>query len=118
MKNVNMERAIVALTEYPTVTAAAEATNLSRRCLYNYLSDSDFRTALKHQREAQALERAEALSAAREAATTAIIEMLNDKSTPPAARLVAAKTLLAAADEADKQVTSILNSRDFDSSWG
>lgn len=114
----NRERALRAMLENPTITASAKACGLSRQQLYNYLADKPFRDALKRQREAQALERAEALSAAREAALKALTGAMNDKDTPAAARVLAAKEVLKQAAEADAAVAAIINSADyFESSW-
>lgn len=111
----NKTRALQAMLECPTITAAAKAADLSRQQLYNYLADKSFRDALRRQREAQALERAEALSAARETALKTLTSSMQDKDTPAAARILAAKEVLKQAAEADAAVTAILNTSDFES---
>lgn len=113
----NKTQALRAMLENPTITAAAKACGLSRQQLYNYLADKPFRDALKRQREAQALERAEALSAARETALKTLTSSMQDKDTPAAARILAAKEVLKQAAEADTAVTAIINSADFESGW-
>ena len=42
---------------------------------------------------------------------------MNDKDTPAAARVLAAKEVLKQAAEADAAVTAILNTSDFESNW-
>ena len=51
-----------------TLTAVARASGISRRSLYNLLSEDDFAKAYQRQREAQAIERAERLEAKRQKA--------------------------------------------------
>ena len=113
----NKDRALQALTENPTIAAAARAADLSRQQLYTYLRDRDFCEALKRQRKAQAIERAEQLSAAREAAIGTLTGMMKDKDVPAAARIMAAKAVLQQAAEADASATQALNSADFDTMW-
>ncbi len=109
----NKSRVLQALIEQPNITAAAKETKLSRRTLYNYLNDSDFRAELKRQREAVAVERWQALSAARDAALQTIVGLANDEGTPAAARVMAAKVLLQEATAADLKLDSLIQSADF-----
>ena len=109
----NRQKALEALIECPTITAAATAADLSRRTLYNFLGDAEFRAELKRQREAIAVERWQALSAARDAALQTIVGLANDEGTPAAARILAAKTLLQQASEADAKLDSLIQSADF-----
>ena len=112
------QKVLDALAEAPSITAAAAAARVSRQTVYNLMSDSDFRDALKRQREAQSLERAERLSAAREAAIKAVEDVMNDSDVPAAARVMAAKTVLQQAAEVDAAVEGIFKARDFESKWG
>ena len=63
------------------------------------------------------VQRAEALADARAAAIQAIVAVMNDESAPPAARIMAAKTVLIQATEADAAADNILQKLDFDSRW-
>ena len=112
------QRVLDALAEAPTITAAAALAGVTRQTVYNFLADDAFRDALKRQREAQSLERAERLSAAREAAIKAVTDVMNDSDVPAAARVMAAKTVLQQAAEADAAVEGIFKARDFESKWG
>lgn len=113
----NKEIALQALAENPTIAAAARAADLSRQQLYTYLRDRNFCEALKRLREAQAVERAEQLSAAREAAISTLTGIMKDEDVPAAARIMAAKAVLQQAAEADTAATQALNSADFDTMW-
>ena len=113
----NKQRALQALIESPTITAAAEAAGVTRRTMYNYLNNDDFRSALKRQRETAALERAERLSAARETALQAVLGVMNDSASPPAVRVLAAKAVLTQADAADAALDGIMQAQDFKSEW-
>ena len=117
MKNLMKEKALAALLEFPTVTAAATAAGCTRQTIYSYLSDDTFRDALKRQREAQSLERAERLSAAREAAIKTVEEVMSDSGVPAAARVMAAKAVLQQAAEADQAADAVFKAHDFESKW-
>jgi hypothetical protein len=117
MKN-SKQKVLAALLEFPTVTAAATAAGVTRQTVYNFMADDAFRDALKAQRQAQSLERAERLSAAREAAIKAVTDVMNDSDVPAAARVMAAKTVLQQAAEVDAAVEGIFKARDFESKWG
>lgn len=109
----NRQKALEALIECPSITAAAATANLSRRTLYNFLGDAEFRATLKRQREAAAIERAERLSQARETALQAVVGLVNDTATPAAVRVLAAKALLSEASIADAKLDSLISSADF-----
>ncbi|MBE5773360.1 MAG: hypothetical protein E7337_05440 [Clostridiales bacterium] len=111
------QKVLDALAEAPTITAAARAAGVTRQTVYNLMADDVFRDALKRQREAQSLERAERLSAAREAAIKAVTDVMNSSDVPAAARVMAAKEVLRQATEADAAVDSIFISHDFESKW-
>ena len=111
------QKVLDALAEAPTITAAAAMAGVSRQTIYNSMADDAFRDALKRQREAQSLERAERLSAAREAAIKAVTDVMNSSDVPAAARVMAAKEVLRQATEADAAVDSIFISHDFESKW-
>lgn len=112
-----MVKALHALAEHDTLTGAAEAVGLSRVTLYAYLADHDFRQRLQQQRAVLAVQRAEALADARTAAIQAIMSVMNDERSAPAARVLAAKAILQQAAEADAAADSTLQKLDFDSRW-
>ena len=95
IKAADKERALAALVDSPTLTAAATACGLDRRTLYNYLrNDSDFATAYQRQRQLRAIEQAEQAAGERAAALNAIRDIMNDEEQPSAIRLKAAEKLL------------------------
>lgn len=114
----NKQKVLDALAEAPTITAAAAAAGVTRQTLYNYMADDAFRDALKRQREAQSIERAERLSAVREAAIKAVTDVMNNTDVPAAARVMAAKTVLQQATEADQAADAVFKAHDFESKWG
>lgn len=116
MKN-SKQKVLAALLEFPTVTAAATAAGVTRQTVYNFMADDAFRDALKRQREAQSLERAERLSAVREAAINAVMEVMNSSDVPAAARVMAAKALLQQAAEADQAADAVFKAHDFENKW-
>lgn len=116
MKNLK-EKVLAALLEFPTVTAAATAAGVTRQTVYNFMADDAFRDALKRQREVQSLERAERLSAAREAAIKAVEDVMNNSDVPAAARVMAAKAVLQQAAEADQAADAVFKAHDFESKW-
>ena len=60
IKQADKDKALAALLDAPTFTAAAAACGLDRRTLYNYLrNDSDFANAYRRQRQLRAIEQAE-----------------------------------------------------------
>ena len=117
MKENNMVKAMRALAENDSLTAAAKAVGLSRPTIYTYLRDKSFRERLQQQRAVMAVQRAEALADARAAAIQAITDVMNDESAPPTARIMAAKAVLMQAAEADAAADSILQKLDFDAKW-
>lgn len=99
VKAADKERALAALLDAPTLTAAAEMAQLDRKTLYNYLhSDKEFVKAYNNQRQLRAIERAEQAAGEREAALQAIRDIMNDDEQPGAVRLKAAEKLLDVAD--------------------
>lgn len=96
----NKEKALAALLDAPTLTAAAAAAGLDRRTIFNYLhGDFEFARAYKYQRQLRAIERAEQAAGEREAALQAIRDMMNDGEVPAAIRLKAAERLLDVAND-------------------
>lgn len=96
----NKEKALAALLDAPTLTAAASAAGLDRRTLFNYLHDDfEFAREYKYQRQLRAIERAEQAAGEREAALQAIRDMMNDGEVPAAIRLKAAERLLDVAND-------------------
>lgn len=100
-----------------TLTAAARAAKVSRRTVYNLLSEEDFAKAYQHQREAQAIERAERLEAKRQQAIDDVFGIMLDTSQPGATRLKAASLLLSEANAAQDRVDAISKSMTFTASW-
>lgn len=117
MKPNNMDKALRALAENDSLTGAAEAAGLSRPTLYAYLRDKSFRERLQQQRAVMAVERAEALSEARKAATDCLTAIMQDEATPQGARVLAAKALLQQAAAADEAADATIRSIDFDCNW-
>ena len=99
VKQEDKEKALAALLDAPTFTAAAEQAGLSRRTIYSYLrSDPDFAMAFKQQRQLRELEAAERAAALHQDALDAIKDvMANGES--GAVRLRAAERLLSIADD-------------------
>jgi len=95
IKQADKDKALAALLDAPTFTAAAAACGLDRRTLYNYLrNDSDFANAYRRQRQLRAIEQAEQAAGERAAALDAIRDIMNDDEQPAAVRLKAAERLL------------------------
>lgn len=100
VKEADKERALAALLDSSTLTAAATAAGLDRKTLYNYLrEDSKFAYEYKRQRQLRAIERAEQAAGEREAALQAIRSIMNDVEQPAAIRLKAAEKLLDVAND-------------------
>lgn len=99
IKAADKEKALAALLDTSTFTAAAEQAGLSRRTLYSYLrDDKDFAMSYKQQRQLRELEAAERAAALHQDALDAIKDvMANGES--GAVRLKAAERLLAIADD-------------------
>jgi len=99
VKQADKERALAALLDAPTFTAAAEQAGLSRRTIYSYLrSDPDFAMAFKQQRQLRELEAAERAAALHQDALDAIRDvMVNGES--GMVKLKAAQQLLSIADD-------------------
>lgn len=117
MKPNNIDRALRALAECDSLTAAAEAAGLSRPTLYSYLRDKSFRERLQQQRAVHAIERAEALQEARAAAIRTITSVMNDKTASPAARVMAAKALIQQATDANTAADATLQAISFEAPW-
>ena len=91
--------ALEALQTEKTFTAAAEKAGISRRTLYGYLyDDSDFAFEWRRQLQLKALTRAEQAANERDAALSAIRDIMNNADNPAAVRLKAAEKLLEYAD--------------------
>lgn len=103
------QRALTALMENDTLTAAAQAAGISRRTLYGYLhDDSDFATTYQQQRDEMAILTAERLEAEREQALNTIRSIMNDASQPATARIKAAGLILDAISTALRQVNDVV----------
>lgn len=103
-KAQNMNKALTALLETDTLTAAAEKAGISRKTLYSYLTnDKEFASAYM---DAQSQQRIERLDEMREAALQArntIMEIMTDKGQPTAMRLKAAAIVLDEVKQAEKE---------------
>ena len=99
IKAADKQKALAALLDTSTFTAAAEQAGLSRRTLYSYLrDDKDFAMSYKQQRQLRELEAAERAAALHQDALDAIRDvMVNGES--GMVRLKAAERLLAIADD-------------------
>ena len=99
IKAADKEKALAALLDTSTFTAAAEQAGLSRRTLYSYLrDDKDFALSYKQQRQLRDLEAAERAAALHQDALDAIRDvMVNGES--GMVRLKAAERLLSIADD-------------------
>ena len=99
VKQADKEKALAALLDTSTFTAAAEQAGLSRRTLYSYLrDDKDFAMSYKQQRQLRELEAAERAAALHQDALDAIKDVMANGE-PGAVRLKAAERLLAIADD-------------------
>ena len=101
----------------PTLTAAAAAAGVSRRTVYDCLSDDDFAKAYQHQREMEAVRRADMLADKRQEAIWKIVGIMNDTTQPGAVRLKAASLLLSEANAAEAHVDAITKSLNFTAEW-
>lgn len=117
MKSENQKRALQALVECPSLTAAAEQAGLSRRTLYGYLSDLRFIRALREMQMAQALERSERMSALEAQAENSLVALMNDNAQPGPVRVAAAKSLILAAADARVVANSAVNAAEMDAAW-
>lgn len=99
IKAADKEKALAALLDTDTFTAAAAQAGLSRRTLYSYLrDDKDFAMSYKQQLQLRELEAAERAAALHQDALDAIRDvMVNGES--GMVRLKAAERLLAIADD-------------------
>lgn len=113
------EKALAALMDAPTLTAAAEKAGIARRTLYNYLrKDSQFAWEYKRQRELRAIEQAEQAAEEREAALQVIRDVMNNDGVPAAVRLKAAVKLLDMANAGDNAQRAIAgNLWDLHNGW-
>ena len=113
------ERVLAALLDdqNQTLTAAASSAKVSRRTVYDCLNDEEFANAYRHQRELQAIQRADMLAEKRQEALWAIIGIMNDRSQPGAVRLKAASQILNEANMAQMAVDTISKSMTFKAEW-
>ena len=92
--DLKRERALQALTECDTLTAAAKAAGISRTTLWAYLKEQDFCGALRAMQEQQALQRAEDAATVRRQALDTLRDLMQDEATPAKVRMDAARVLL------------------------
>ena len=120
MKTENKRRAMEALLDQNngTLGQVAEAAGISRRTLWGYLSkDIQFAEEFNRRRQLVAVERAEVLAAQRDAAISAIVDMMGDDSQPAAVRLRAATTLLSAAADAEVYADAVAKANLLTATW-
>jgi len=90
--------ALAALMECDTFTEAAEKAQISRKTLYNYLTeDQEFAKAHRAMQERRTIERADKAEENYNRAVDTVVELMQDQEhTPSAVRLKAALALLTA----------------------
>lgn len=97
-KDLNKEKALVAMLESNTLTEAAEKAGISRKTLYNYIRDDPaFGLAYRTARDQIKIEQMEALNTGTQRATRLLLDLMDDAEQPASLRLKAAQTVLAAA---------------------
>lgn len=88
-------RALEALMESDTFTEAAEKAEISRKTLYNYLTeDRDFAQAHRAMQERRAIERGDLAEKNYKRAMDTVVELMEDQNTPSAVRLKAAVSMM------------------------
>jgi AcrR family transcriptional regulator len=97
-KDQNKTRALAAMLENDTLTAAAAAAGISRKTLYNYIRDDEaFGAAYRAARDQIAIEQMEALNNGKDRATALLLQLMEDNAQPASIRIKAAQTILTAA---------------------
>lgn len=100
--------ALAALMECDTFTEAAEKAEISRKTLYNYLTeDQEFATAYRAMQERRTLERADKAEANYNAAVQTVLELMEYGKAPPAVRLKAALSLMDSTTEAREKTKEL-----------
>jgi hypothetical protein len=97
-------RAIAALLSEPTTKKAAEAAKVGQTTIHRWLNDPIFSAALKESRERVFESRLAALQGVSGQAVETLLEVMNDKTAQPSARVSAAKTVLDIAIKAREQL--------------
>ena len=92
--DLKRSKALQAMTECDTLTAAATKAGISRTTLWEYLKDDDFCAALRAMKEQQALRRADEAAEARRQALDTLRDLMQDEATPAKVRMDAARVLL------------------------
>jgi hypothetical protein len=87
-------RAIAALLSEPTTKKAAEAAKVGETTIHRWLNDPIFSAALKESRERVFESRLAALQGVSGQAVETLLEVMNDKTAQPSARVSAAKCVL------------------------
>jgi len=93
----NQERAIAALLAEPTIDAAAKLTGVGERTLRRWLQRPDFAARYADARRALVDNAVRDLQAATGEAVRVLQDVAGNPQTPPAARVAAARTILAEA---------------------
>ena len=92
--DLKRSKALQAMTECDTLTAAATKAGISRTTLWEYLKDDDFCAALRAMKEQQALRRADEAAEARRQALDTLRDLMTNTATPAKVRMDAARVLL------------------------
>lgn len=92
--DLKRSKALQAMTECDTLTAAATEAGISRTTLWEYLKDDDFCAALRAMKEQQVLRRADEAAESRRQALDTLRDLMTDTATPAKVRMDAARVLL------------------------
>ena len=88
------ESVLLALLEFPSVTAAAKHSGVSRNTIHKYLADENFNKIYRKRRRELFGQTTAVLTKVSSAAVIALYEILSDKSQPVTGRVSAARAVL------------------------
>ena len=88
------QRLLVALLEEPSTTAAAAACGISRRTASRMLSDANFQDALRQAQDTAFSAAMSAFGESMEVSRRVLLELVEDKKTPPTVRARSAEGLI------------------------
>ena len=94
------EKAITALLAQPTIAAAATAVGVNPATIYRWLAEPAFEAAYRAARREAVGQAIASLQQVSTHAVTVLVIVMANTSTPPATRVVAARTVLEAAIKA------------------
>ena len=101
--------ALQALLETDTLTDAAQRAGISRTTLWEYLQDHEFARILRSIREQRAIDAEADAMAAKRAALAELTKIMTDDKAPHAARIGAARTILADATDTIRGVDATIS---------